>query len=593
MVKIFFPDSSIHTQKGLSPNSRLFFNTALSWRNIWLFFSIMLMHSCSTTKQIPVPTGTIGNTDMVVTAYPAASHVGSKILQEGGNAIDAAVAVQFALAVTYPRAGNLGGGGFAVVRMNDGETRTLDFREKASRHAHRDMYLDHQKNVIPGLSLQGPLASGVPGTVHGMYQLHSWKGRLSWEEVIQPAIDLAENGFKVTAQQAAVFNRYKDDFFSVNGHDIPLMKEGGWKEGDVLLLPDLAATLRRIQKDGSDGFYQGKTAQLIVREMEAGGGLIDYEDLARYQSKWRLPLKATYKNYNILTMPPPSSGGVALIQMLKGLEDKKLHRYEHNSGEYTHLLVEVEKRAYADRATFLGDPDYAPVPTDEIISDTYIKERMGGIDLATVTPSSEIKEGYVEIIESVETTHFSIVDKERNAVAITTTINSNFGSKLWIDGAGFLMNNEMDDFSSKPGVPNQFGLLGNEINSIEPEKRMLSSMTPTIVEQNGNLFMVLGSPGGSTIITTVLQTILNVTEFNMSMQEAVNAKRFHHQWMPDEIQHETGAFEPHIMSQLKLRNYTFRDRGKIGMCDAIMVHKDGTLEGAPDLTRGDNTAVGR
>lgn len=547
---------------------------------------------CSTLKHTATPTGVVATSDMVVTAHPIATQVGSDILAQGGNAIDAAVAVQFALAVTYPRAGNLGGGGFAVVRMSDGESRTLDFREKASRNAHRDMYLDQQKNVIPGLSLRGHLASGVPGTVHGMYQLHQWKGNLSWEDVLQPAIELAEQGFDLTEKQAATFNRYQDEFLRVNGHDIPLIKEGGWKKGDQLRLPDLAATLKRIQQDGPEGFYAGKTAQLITREMEAGGGVIDYEDLLRYRSKWRLPLKANYKNYNIITMAPPSSGGVALIQMIKGLEDVKLQKYPHNSAEYTHFLVEVEKRAYADRATFLGDPDYAPVPTERLISDAYLKDRMDGIDLAVITPSSAIKEGNVDIIESVETTHFSIVDKDRNAVAITTTINSNFGSKLWIDGAGFLMNNEMDDFSSKPGVPNQFGLLGNEINSIQPEKRMLSSMTPTILERNGKLFMVLGSPGGSTIMTTVLQTILNVTEYNMSMQEAVDAKRFHHQWMPDQIQHETETFSPDVFKALKERNYTFRDRGWIGMCDAIMVHEDGVLEGAPDHTRGDNTAIG-
>lgn len=549
--------------------------------------------SCHTTKHTASPTGVTGNSDMVVSAHPIATKVGSNILARGGNAIDAAVAVQFALAVTYPRAGNLGGGGFAVVRMKDGETRTLDFREKASRHAHRDMYLDANQNVVPGLSLNGHLASGVPGTVHGMHQLHQWKGNLSWAEVIQPAIELAEKGFTLTESQARTFNRFENAFFQTNGHDIPLMKNGGWSEGDLLQLPDLAATLKRIQEHGPNGFYAGKTAQLIVREMEAGGGMIDYEDLARYQSKWRLPLIGNYRDYRILTMAPPSSGGVALIQMLKGLEQFKLHKYAHNSEEYTHLLVEVEKRAYADRATFLGDPDFAPVPTDHLISNAYLKERMSNIDLATVTPSSVIKEGNVSIIESVETTHFSIVDKERNAVAITTTINSNYGSKVWIDGAGFLMNNEMDDFSAKPGVPNQFGLVGNEINSVQPEKRMLSSMTPTILEKNGELFMVLGSPGGSTIITTVLQTILNATTYNMSMQEAVDARRFHHQWMPDEIQHETGVFSPEVKASLMERGYTFRDRGRIGMCDAIMVHEDGTLEGAPDHTRGDNAAIGR
>lgn len=559
---------------------------------ILLLVVSLWMTGCTTLKHTAAPTGVVAFTDMVVSAYPDATKVGSDILAQGGNAIDAAVAVQFALAVTYPQAGNIGGGGFAVVRLHDGESRTLDFREKASRNAHTEMYLDNDKNVIPGLSLRGHLASGVPGAVHGMYQLHEWKGQLPWKTLLQPSIDLAEQGFVLTEHQAGVLNRYSDDFMEVNGHEIPMIKEGGWKKGDIMKLPDLAETLKRIQKDGPAGFYSGKTARLITQEMESGHGVIDYEDLRRYQSKWRLPLKATYKNYDIITMPPPSSGGVAVVQMLKGLEKINLQKYEHNSAPYTHYLVEVEKRAYADRASFLGDPDYAPVPTERLISDSYIRERMNNIDLATVTPSSSIKEGNVEIIESVQTTHFSIVDKDRNAVAITTTINSYFGSKVWIDGGGFFMNNEMDDFSSKPGVPNQFGLPGNEINSIKPEKRMLSSMTPTIVEQDDELFMVLGSPGGSTIITTVLQTILNVVEFNMSMQEAVDARRFHHQWMPDRIQHESGTFTPEILEALTQRNYTFRDRGTIGMCDAIMVHDNGVLEGAPDATRGDNTALG-
>ncbi|MBY5959749.1 gamma-glutamyltransferase [Membranicola marinus] len=553
---------------------------------------ILLVSGCSTIKTTQLPTGPTSTEDMVVTASPDATKVGSHILAQGGNAVDAAVAVQFALAVTYPRAGNIGGGGFAVVRWHDGESRTLDFREKASRHASRDMYLDADQNVIPGLSLRGHLASGVPGSVQGMYELHRWKGVLPWQQVIQPAIDLATEGFEITADQAQVFNRYQERFLDINHHDIPLTKKEGWNAGDRLQLPDLAATLERIRDQGPEGFYAGRTAQLITQEMESGGGLIDYEDLKRYQAKWRLPLKGTFHDYSVITMGPPSSGGVALIQMLKGLEQFKLNRYEHNSAPYTHLLVEVEKRAYADRATYMGDPDFAPVPVDYLISDAYIDERMAGIDKEVVTPSSDIKEGNVEVVESVQTTHFSIVDKAGNAVGITTTVNSYFGSKVWVDGAGFFLNNEMDDFSAKPGVPNQFGLLGNEANSIRPEKRMLSSMTPTILEKNGDLFMVVGSPGGSTIITTVLQTILNATVFGMSMQEAVDAKRFHHQWMPDIILHETNTFSDAVMNELKLMNYTFQDRGKIGLCDAIMVHENGVLEGGPDSSRGDDTAIG-
>lgn len=552
----------------------------------------ILASGCNTAKKATGSKGITSSEDMVVSASPFATKVGSQILAKGGNAIDAAVAVQFALAVTYPQAGNIGGGGFAVVRMHDGESRTLDFREKASRHATRDMYLDKDKNVISDLSLKGHLASGVPGSVHGMYELHRWKGQLSWQEILQPAIDLAENGFEVSERQASIFNHFSKVFLEVNRHDIPFIKEGGWKTGNIIHLPDLAETLKRVRDEGPTGFYTGKTAQLITQEMESGGGLIDYEDLVRYQSKWRLPLKGKYKNYNVITMGPPSSGGVALIQMLKGLEKFRLNRYEHNSAPYTHYLLEVEKRAYADRATYMGDPDFVPVPVERLLSEAYIRDRMGDIAKNKATPSSVIKEGTVEIVESVETTHFSIVDKGGNAVAITTTINSNFGSKVWVDGAGFFLNNEMDDFSVKPGVPNQFGLLGNEINSIEPGKRMLSSMTPTILERDGKLYMVLGSPGGSTIITTVLQTILNATVFNMSMQEAVDARRFHHQWMPDIILHESGAFSPKVVDQLKNMNYKFQDRGQIGSCDAIMIYKDNLIEGAPDSSRGDNTAIG-
>jgi len=554
---------------------------------------MIVLTGCGIKKSIPEPTGAVGTENMVVSAAPDASKVGLQILEKGGNAVDAAIAVQFALAVTYPQAGNIGGGGFAVVRMNDGETRTLDFREKASRHAHRDLYLDPSGNVIPRLSLDGHLAAGVPGTVHGMVELHQWKGSLSWKELIQPSIDLAAEGFVLTKRQAQTFNRFQDLFLSVNKHSIPFHKDGGWNEGDILRLPDLAETLIRIRDEGAAGFYDGKTAQYIVQEMESGNGLIDYTDLLRYEAKWREPLKGTYKNFDIITMPPPSSGGVALLQMLKGLENFNLSKHPHNSAPYIHYLAEVEKRAYADRATYLGDPDFHPIPVDMLLSDDYLQDRMKDISLDRVTPSTEIKEGNVEVVESVETTHFSVMDNAGNAVAITTTINSGFGSKVWVDGAGFFLNNEMDDFSAKPGVPNQFGLLGNEINAIEPEKRMLSSMTPTIVLHRNKPYLIVGSPGGSTIMTTVLQTILNVTEHNMSMQEAVDAKRVHHQWMPDIILHESEAFSKETEKELIEMGYELQDRGIIGACDAIMIYKDGKIEGAPDHTRGDSTADGK
>lgn len=557
------------------------------------FLSMMILSGCGIKKPLPEPSGMVANENMVVSAAPDASKVGLQILEKGGNAVDAAIAVQFALAVTYPQAGNIGGGGFAVVRMSDDETRTLDFREKASRHAHRDLYLDPSGNVIPRLSLDGHLAAGVPGTVRGMVELHDWKGSLPWAELIQPSIDLAAEGFPLTKRQAQTFNRFQNIFLSVNKHSIPFHKEGGWKEGDIMRLPDLAETLRRIRDDGAAGFYDGKTAQYIVQEMESGNGLIDYTDLLRYEAKWRTPLKGTFKDFDIITMPPPSSGGVALLQMLKGLEKFDLNKHPHNSAPYIHYLAEVEKRAYADRATYLGDPDFHHIPVDMLLSDDYLKDRMKDITLDRVTPSAEIKEGNVEVVESVETTHFSVIDKAGNAVAITTTINSGFGSKVWVDGAGFFLNNEMDDFSAKPGVPNQFGLIGNEINAIEPEKRMLSSMTPTLVLHRNQPYLILGSPGGSTIMTTVLQTILNVTEHNMSMQEAVDARRVHHQWMPDTILHESDAFSKETERELIEMGYELQDRGTIGACDAIMIYKDGRIEGAPDHTRGDSTAAGK
>lgn len=559
----------------------------------WFILCSLLLFGCSTRKSIPPPTGEVAEESMVVSAAPDASKVGLQILEKGGNAVDASIAVQFALAVVYPQAGNIGGGGFAVVRMNDNEIRSLDFREKASRHAHRDLYLDGAGEVIPRLSLEGHLAAGVPGTVMGMVRLHEWRGSLPWEDLVQPAIDLASEGFVLTDRQARIFTRLSDIFLSVNHHTIPFHKEGGWNEGDVMKLPDLAETLIRIRDHGAAGFYKGKTAQFITQEMESGNGLIDYTDLERYEARWRTPLEGKYREFDIITMPPPSSGGVALLQMLKGLERFNLKKHAHNSAGYIHLLAEVEKRAYADRATYLGDPDFQPVPVDMLLSDDYLRDRMKNISPDKVTPSSDIKEGNVEVVESVETTHFSVIDKEGNAVAITTTINSGFGSKVWVDGAGFFLNNEMDDFSVKPGVPNQFGLLGNEINAIEPEKRMLSSMTPTIVMHKNRPYMIVGSPGGSTIMTTVLQTILNVTEHNMSMQDAVDARRVHHQWMPDIILHETAAFSKETEAELLRMGYELQDRGTIGACDAIMIYKDGRIEGAPDHTRGDSTAAGK
>ena len=536
-------------------------------------------------------TGIIGEQAMVVSAHTEASKVGSEIMRKGGNAWDAAVAVQFALAVVHPVAGNIGGGGFAVYRENDGSIGSLDFREKAPLNAHRDMYLDERGDVIDRLSLEGHLAAGVPGSVDGMIRLHNRFGALPWKALVQPSVDLARNGFTLAQEGAALLNREQHLFKKLNTYNLEFVKAGEWHSGEIVIQEDLAKTLERIRDEGRDGFYNGKTADLIIAEMQRGGGAISAKDLAIYVSSWRDPVVGNYKSHRIISMPPPSSGGIALIQLLKGVAPFNLDNYEHNSAKALHLMTEVEKLVYADRATYLGDPDFVDVPQEMLLSDDYIIERMASIDPRKTTPSSKIKEGMVDIIESVETTHFSVVDPFGNAVAITTTLNSYFGCKVMVKGAGFFLNNEMDDFSVKVGVPNQFGLVGAKANEIAAEKRMLSSMTPTIVEKDNDLLMVVGSPGGSTIITSVFQTILNVIDYNMGMQQAVNAKRLHHQWLPDRILVEPAAISAKTMKHLQKLGHKFESRDAIGRVDAILVLPDAKLEGGAD-PRGEDRAVG-
>ena len=402
---------------------------------------------------------------------PLASQVGIDIMKKGGNAFDAAIAVQFALAVVFPPAGNIGGGGFAVLREANGEVATLDFREKAPKAADRNMYLDKEGNIIPKSSTIGRLACGVPGSVDGMFELHAKYATMPMEELLQPAINLADQGFLLTANEANNLNRFQKEFREYNDWDLPVLKDTPWEEGDSISYPGLALTLALIRDFGRAGFYEGIVADQIVKEVRSGGGLITMDDLASYKSKWRDPVLGNYRGYEIISMPPPSSGGVAVIQLLQGAEQYPLKEWGHNSTESIHALVELERRVYADRATYLGDPDFYDVPVDMLLSSEYNKERFSNISMNEKTPSSEIKEGNVEIIESVETTHFSVVDSEGNAVGITTTLNSFFGNKVMVKGAGFFLNNEMDDFSSKPGFPNQFGLVGGEANAIEPEKR--------------------------------------------------------------------------------------------------------------------------
>ncbi|MCB0665680.1 MAG: gamma-glutamyltransferase [Saprospiraceae bacterium] len=554
---------------------------------------VLLLVACSTTKSTLDPSvhGLYGKEAMVVSAHPLASEVGAEILRKGGNAWDAAIAVQFALSVVYPVAGNIGGGGFAVFRDSQGNVGSLDFREKAPINAERDMFLDKEGNVNGRKSLEGHLASGVPGSVDGMVRLFDRFGSLPWTELVQPAIDLAEKGFILTESGAANLNRARELIKKLNTKPVFLVREESWKSGDRFIQNDLANTLDRISKQGRDGFYSGLTAQLIVEEMQRGNGIITLDDLADYQSVWRDPLIGNYRGKRIISMPPPSSGGVALLQLLESIESYPIAKYGHNHWKTIHVMTEIEKRVYADRATYLGDPDFYEVPVTMLLDDQYLTDRMSSIDFKEATPSEEIKEGRVDVIESVETTHFSIVDAQGNAVAVTTTLNSYLGSKIMVDGAGFFLNNEMDDFSVKSGVPNQFGLVGAKANEIVPGKRMLSSMTPTIVDDANGLLIVVGTPGGSTIITSVFQTILNVVDHGMNMQQAVNAKRLHHQWLPDRILTEDSTLSPKVKRKLIRLGHAFESRGSIGRVDAILVLPGGSLEGGAD-PRAQDTAVG-
>jgi gamma-glutamyltranspeptidase/glutathione hydrolase len=528
---------------------------------------------------------------MVVCAYPDASQAGLTILKKGGNAVDAAVAVQFSLAVTVPEAGNIGGGGFMVFRGANGKTNTLDFREKAPAAATTNMYLDSAGNVIPNMSLYTHSASGVPGSVDGMFTAHKKYGKLNWDELLQPAIDLAENGFKITARLAADLNRTQAMFKKQNPGKTYLLKDTPWKEGDILIQPDLGKTLELIRDKGRNGFYKGKVADEIVAEMQNGKGLITKADLANYHAVWRKALTGNYKGYHIITMPPPSSGGIALLQLLKTVEKYPLHRWGFNQDSTVQVMVEAERRVYADRSKYLGDPDFFKVPVDSLLNPVYLDSRMKSFSWDAATPSTSIQPGSFVGYESDQTTHYSIVDKDGNAVSITTTLNDSFGSKIFVAGGGFLMNNEMDDFSSKPGTPNMFGLTGGKANSIQPGKRMLSSMTPTIVEKDGKLFMVVGTPGGATIITSVFQTILNVVEFDQDMQQAVDSKRFHMQWLPDVVTMERGALDSVTQQKLEKKGYKFAIKGAIGRVDAILKTKWGYYEGGAD-PRGDDTKLG-
>ncbi len=529
---------------------------------------------------------------LVVSAEVYASEVGKQILQQGGNAVDAAVAVQFALAVTLPRAGNIGGGGFMVLQLADGTSTTLDFREKAPSRASRTMYI-RDGEFKPELSWEGILAVGVPGTVDGMVTALERYGRMPLELVIQPAIDLAKNGYYLSYVQARSLNSRFETFSKYEGSKKYFTKEDGvpFNEGDLLIQKDLAEVLEQVARYGRDGFYSGSVADAIVREMRKQGGLITHSDLRNYRSKWREPVKARFQDYELSIMPPPSSGSIAVAQIIEMMDDYALAELGHNSADYVHLMAESMRRAFADRSFYLGDPDYYDVPKQDLIDPKYNHARMIDFSMDTITHSSSLSHGeFSNNYESDETTHFSIVDKDGNAVAVTTTLNGSFGSKVAVDGAGFLLNNEMDDFSAQPGEPNAYGLIGGEANAIEPGKRMLSSMTPTIVTKDGKVRMILGAAGGPRIITSTLQSFLNLAVFGMNAQEAIAANRVHHQWLPDILFYENYGLSPDTIRLLEQKGHQLRTMS-IARGHIIYVDQEGKKSSGVD-PRGDGHAAG-
>jgi len=531
----------------------------------------------------------IAENGAVVSAHPLASKVGVVILKMGGNAVDAAIATQLALAVVYPVAGNIGGGGFLVGRLSNGELISIDYREKAPGSASRDMYIDETGKARTDLSQNGHLAGGVPGTVSGLFTSHQY-AKLPFSKLIQPAIDLAEKGFAITSGEARAFNSIQESLKKYNSVMPAFVKQTPWKEGDTLIQTDLANTLKRIQKNGAAGFYEGETANLLVAEMKRGNGIISLEDLKNYKAKPRTPQTFNYKGYKIVGMGMPSSGGLLMAQMMKMIEGRGIDKMGFHSVQAVQLMTEVQRRAYADRAEYMGDADHYNVPVEMLASDKYLKERMKSYKNDKATPSTEIKPRIDIDSESEETTHLSVIDKEGNAISVTTTLNGGYGSKTVIGGAGFFLNNEMDDFSIKPGVPNMFGAVGGDANAIKPGKRMLSSMTPTLVLKDDKPFIVVGTPGGTTIPTQVFETLVNILDFNMSTEDAVYKPKFHHQWLPDRLDVERG-FPQAVKEALQKMGYTIYERGSIGRTEIIKVLPNGKFEAVAD-NRGEDAAEG-
>ncbi len=563
---------------------RLFLFTILS----------LLVFSCKVKQEKPIAKKQLKTQKaMVVVAHPWAAKIGKEIMQKGGNAVDAMVATQFTLSVVYPRAGNIGGGGFMIIHLPNGEATAVDYREMAPTKAHKDLFVDSLGNVVPKLSTYGGLAVGVPGTVAGMHAVWKKYGKIKdWKTLLNPAILLAENGFEISKAEAYRLNKYQESFIKYNPDNHVFIKKEKWQTGDILIQKQLANTLQIIAEKGPKGFYEGDVAKALVDKVTQSGGIISLEDLQNYQVKFRKPITVNYRGYKVISMPPPSSGGIALGQLLKIVEKYNLKEMGFHSLKTIQLMVEAEKRAFADRAKYLGDSDFYPIPKDSLLNDAYLQNRMADFTFGKATPSDSILSKKVQLLkESFETTHTSIIDPEGMAASCTTTLNSNFGSKVIVDGYGFFLNNEMDDFSAKPGVPNQFGLIGAEANAIAPKKRMLSSMTPTIVTKNGKVFLIAGTPGGSTIITSVFQTVINTIDYDMDIYDAVQAKRFHHQFLPDQIMIEKDMVPAEISDSLLQMGYQIKSVKALGYVKAILIKND-TIQGSGDQRNMDDAVAG-